>query len=862
MTIGYDPALVDSLAQTLDLRRPNRDALDVLARTLSESEPGVEVVADLATGVGKTFIAAGLIDYLAEQGVRNIVIVTPGSTIQRKTVANLTPGQPKYVRGMSSNPLVITLDDLERGGVAQALDDESRVKVFVFTVQSLLRPNTTDARRAHRSHETLGVALYEYLQGRDDLVVIADEHHIYSGNARRFQSAIAELAPLALIGLTATPHPSTESLIVYRYPLKDAIADGYVKVPVLVGRSDGDSDLRTQLGDAVALLDAKESVMRAFCTQTRRPFVQPLLFVVASNIDEANEIGDMLAGSDLLGSRERVLVVTSEEPDATLQLLDTLEDPDSPIRAVVSVQMLQEGWDNRAIYVITATRALESELLTEQILGRGLRLPFPSGKVGIPMLDTVEVVSHNSFQSLLRNASVYLEQTLGDRQEEAAQVTVTPTATGDPATTPTVPVVTDVSQMESLADNSDTGMVTVELSGPTPATADPNQPALPYDGDGQGQAVVVEGVQIDRHTGLGIGTIEARLAEGEATAEALSTPRLPRTPGGVRIPLFIPQVTTRWVPNEFSLTQINLANVRAVGRTFADDNAPTLQRVMVDAERDSATGESRIVFHDAPDQVQATQTSIPFDSIQQDLAQRLMSSNAVNATTSEMNAATAIAQAFLEGAEVTPETPWRAEHGRLATARLVEWIGDQQTSSPQQRVVDISHAEWPDPAERIEAQPPVDRHLITRDNFTPHKPYSGWDKGIYDVNSFDAYSTEFRLAELFDRDPNIKAWVRVNETVPLRIPYHQGAIQRGYEPDFIVIDNNDQHWIVEGKANSSMPHRDRIVAAKRDAAREWVNTVNASTEVQQRWGYLLASEDVVAAASNWTALKAGADTHS
>ena len=76
------------------------------------------MVADLATGVGKTYIAGGCLDYLYESGVRNVVIVTPGSTIQKKTIDNLTPGHRKYLRGLQCNPLVITLDTIERGEVA------------------------------------------------------------------------------------------------------------------------------------------------------------------------------------------------------------------------------------------------------------------------------------------------------------------------------------------------------------------------------------------------------------------------------------------------------------------------------------------------------------------------------------------------------------------------------------------------------------------------------------------------------------------------------------------------------------------------------------------------------------------------
>ena len=91
MRIDYDPALVEQVGYNLDLREPNQQALDALAKALGTAEPGAEFIADLATGVGKTYIAGGLLDYLYESGVRNVLVVTPGSTIQRKTIDNLTP---------------------------------------------------------------------------------------------------------------------------------------------------------------------------------------------------------------------------------------------------------------------------------------------------------------------------------------------------------------------------------------------------------------------------------------------------------------------------------------------------------------------------------------------------------------------------------------------------------------------------------------------------------------------------------------------------------------------------------------------------------------------------------------------------
>ncbi len=847
MSIIYDPDLVSSIAHTLDLRAPNAAALDALAQRLEEGDHGVEMVADLATGVGKTYIAGALIDYLAEQGVRNILFVTPGSTIQKKTINNFTPGHPKHLKEMTSKPLIITLDDVEAGIVGTALDDPNQLKVFVVTVQSLMKPNSKDGRRAHRAHEAIGQPIYEYLQNCGDLVVIADEHHIYySGSAKKFQSAIDDLHPVALVGLTATPHEKSEPNIVFRYPLAAAIADGFVKIPVLVGRTDTKLDLRTQMADAVALLDAKAVVMREFCKQTRREFIQPVLFVVASKIDEANDIAEMLGGPDMFGDRKQVLVITSEEPDETLAKLDTLEDPGSSYRAVVSVSMLKEGWDNKAIYVIVAVRALESQLLTEQILGRGLRLPFGQ-RVGVSMLDTVEVVSHHAFKELLKEAKVLLEQTLGDRQDVSVVVDPTP-GIGNQG----VPAGNDPAGTASEGEKS----VEFHLPGSTPANNTPQ-------GDGQDSMFDDEDAldnPDESHIGLIISDTEQRLADAKQAAETLAKPLKPRSPGGVKIPLFLPRVTTKWVRDPFALSSINVVDAEALGRIFANDDAPTLTRKMLDAERDKS-GQVKIVIHDANgDPIAATQQAMPFDTIETDIVARLLRTDGITASTAEANAALAITKAFLKGADVTEATPWRKEHGQLATTRLAEWIGSKQTSSPGREVKEVTQVKWPDvEEERVEAQPAADRQLVTSSaEFVRSYPYEGWDRSIYAVASFDAYSTEFKMAELFEKSTGIKAWVRITRSVPLRMTYIMGAIQREYEPDFVVVDSENMYWIVEGKSNSAMS--DPIVIAKRDAAVAWVNAVNASEDVHEKWGYILASESVVANAGTWASLKAGAQT--
>ena len=83
LNIEYDSSLVDSISADFDLREPNKNALKHLLFTLNGNyNPKVMQVLNLATGVGKTYLMAALMEYLRRQGIGNVVIVTPGKVVQ------------------------------------------------------------------------------------------------------------------------------------------------------------------------------------------------------------------------------------------------------------------------------------------------------------------------------------------------------------------------------------------------------------------------------------------------------------------------------------------------------------------------------------------------------------------------------------------------------------------------------------------------------------------------------------------------------------------------------------------------------------------------------------------------------------
>lgn len=228
--LNVDEALLTEVAERLDLRETNRKAIEsvLLRSSMHYDVDGLdgpfECIVDSATGVGKTYVLAGLMEYLAlaSSPAKNFLVIAPGRTIRNKTIRNFTPGDKKSLTApMRSQPYLITAENFDSPATRSIMADESKTKVYVFTVQALTS-KTGDGRATHEFQEGLGSSFYDWLARLDDLVILADEHHCYRGPA--FSKTIRELNPEVVVGLTATPPKADEALIAYRYPLAAAIA--------------------------------------------------------------------------------------------------------------------------------------------------------------------------------------------------------------------------------------------------------------------------------------------------------------------------------------------------------------------------------------------------------------------------------------------------------------------------------------------------------------------------------------------------------------------------------------------------------------------------------------------------------------
>jgi type III restriction enzyme len=444
--------VVNTISGRLSLRTPQREALEILERVadiintpqkIDASEALARIASEfktvtdfergfpslcfaLATGVGKTRLMGAFISYLyiAKQ-VRHFFVLAPNLTIYNKLVADFTPNTPKYVfQGIgefaANLPQVVTGDTYNmRGSISSdhQLTMFGSIQINIFNVGKI---NTKEGRKVRRLSEYLGESYFDYLAGLDDLVLIMDESHRYRATAG--VAAINELNPV--LGLELTGTPFTESArgpvdfknIIYNYPLANALADGFVKEPMVATRenfnaSDYSQDEleRIKLEDGVRIHENTKVELEVYARQNDKRIVKPFMLVVAMDVAHAGSLVARIKSDDFFDGRYKDKVITvhsalrGEERDETVEQLVGVENPANPTEIVVHVNMLKEGWDVTNLYTIVPLRAANARTLVEQSVGRGLRLPYGK-RVGVSAVDRLTIVAHDKFQEIVDEA--------------------------------------------------------------------------------------------------------------------------------------------------------------------------------------------------------------------------------------------------------------------------------------------------------------------------------------------------------------------------------------------------------------------------------------------------------------------------
>ncbi len=373
----------------------------------------------LATGVGKTRLMGAFIAYLYTQhNIKNFFVVAPNTTIYDKLKKDLSDtNSPKYIfKGLgcfSTPPQIITDDDYREKTISIF---ESDVRIFVYNIDKFNKENAN----MKKVNELIGDSFYQYLSNLPDLVLIMDESHHY--RADRGAQALNELNPLLGLELTATPLLNTGTKqvpfknVVFEYPLSKAIADGYTRTPFAVTRSDidfynfGEQQLdKMMLLDGISCHESTKRKLEVYAANHGKRVVKPFMLVVCKDTDHASWVESFIKSDEFRcgAYRSKTITVHSKqkgaETEANTRLLLDVESSDNPIEIVIHVNMLKEGWDVNNLYTIVPLRTAASKILREQMVGRGLRLPYGE-RTGDRDVDAVMLTAHDKFNDILAEA--------------------------------------------------------------------------------------------------------------------------------------------------------------------------------------------------------------------------------------------------------------------------------------------------------------------------------------------------------------------------------------------------------------------------------------------------------------------------
>jgi type III restriction enzyme len=891
--------LLRNITQRLSLRKPQADSLEILAGILDSiglvhgamptgtlatiqalcRERGLPVTEDferdfpslcfaLATGVGKTRLMGAFIAYLYLTGQsRHFFVLAPNKTIYQKLIGDFSPHHPKYVfKGIAefaqNSPLIITGDNYESGrGVrldsgASADLFGSDVHINIFNIDKINKEEGPRGKpKMKRLQETIGESYCDYLAKLDDLVLVMDEAHRYRASAGA--KAIDGLKPILGLELTATPktvgaNSTAFRNVIYRYGLGEAMADGFVKEPAVATRANfnpksvPEADLeRIKLEDAVHHHDHVAVELDRYHRVTGRPKVHPFILVVAQDTEHAKRLRAFIESEAFFQGRfkDKVAEVHSalrgEESEEATERLVALEQ-DGRTEIVIHVNKLKEGWDVTNLYTIVPLRASASDILTEQTLGRGLRLPY-GARVSkgdddeFAAVDRLTVIAHERFDEIIQKAkepgSVVLKQlVIGEGGEvSAAGSTLVESkslaetmilGTGDappPGVKETPPTAYNFRDQEERRTAEITLEVIRKYERRLPDVAELRKPEVKE----QIAQEVRELLKPEQGTLEGfdeaprVDDIVASVADTVAE-RTISIPQI----------VVIPKRQESFSFRDFDLKDLTTINLRPVEDGLVIQTLRTEARTVL-ARIGGEPHEERL--EDYLVRYLIDRNEIDYDT-QAELLYKL-AGQTVGRIRAYLDTEGDVENVLLRNGRQLADFIFHQMREHYAEAPLGE--GDYEV-----RVTRGFALLQPQPLNVAPGQKALDFRQSARPiSDTRRQIFTGFRKCCYVLQKFDS-DPERRFAVLVDVEKQVEKWIKPGRA-QFQIEYRSGD---SYEPDF-VVETEDRILLAEVKARDEL--QDPGVLAKAQAAVKWCRAASqhAAECGGKPWSYLLISDD-------------------
>ena len=421
----------------------SRAAIPASPRSDGCGRPVPNAVLKVPTGGGKTWLAISAVSQIVgrylDRNTGFVLWIVPNEAIYTQTLRHLKDRQHPYRQALD-RAAAGRVRIMEKTDPLDARDVEANLCLMLLMLQSANR-ETQDSlkmfqdrgdvhgflppegeQQAHQAalDRTPNLSAYTGLfpMVKDSLgnalriirpVVVLDEGH----------RAISDLAfktlygfnPCFVLELTATPkdvearggnapRSARYANVLVEVTGRDLDREGMIKMPINLDPRQGD-DWKATLNTALTKLKSLEAEARTLQADTSR-YIRPIMLIQVertgsdqrqSGYIHAEDVKEWLltAGYDTA----EIAIKTAQQNDLNAPENLDLLSPTNRVRAIITKQALQEGWDCPFAYVLCSLAASSNPTAMTQLIGRILRQPGAL-KTEVSALDECYVITHHA----------------------------------------------------------------------------------------------------------------------------------------------------------------------------------------------------------------------------------------------------------------------------------------------------------------------------------------------------------------------------------------------------------------------------------------------------------------------------------
>jgi len=343
------------------------------------------VCVKVPTAGGKTFIACNAIktifDAFHYDRKKAVVWLVPSITILDQTIKNLKNTNHPYRQKINSHfgnkVEVYDKQALLQGSSFNATSVQEQLSIFVLSFDSLRAKNKED-RKVYQENGNLqsfgsmlgndeDISLMRVIQALNPVLIVDESHNAESDLSVEM---LTNLNPCFILDLTATPRKNSNII-----SFVDAMAlkkENMVKLPVIVYNHQD----KTEVINSALQLQRKLEAQAKEEEKNGGRYIRPIILFQAQPKNASDN-----TTFEKLKEKLIELKIPAEQIKIKTANINEIKDvdltaKDCPVRYIITVNALKEGWDCPFAYILASLADKSSAVDVEQILGRVLRQPY------------------------------------------------------------------------------------------------------------------------------------------------------------------------------------------------------------------------------------------------------------------------------------------------------------------------------------------------------------------------------------------------------------------------------------------------------------------------------------------------------